>query len=158
MTEVATRGPWLCRRMTQAARALAPPALRLALALPFFRSGLTKWDGLLSPSPAARFLFEEEFKLHLFGRLYDLPAPGALAVAVGAAEIILPTLLLFGLATRCSAWSLLGMTAVIQLIVPDGWASFHLPWAAMALALIATGPGRFSVDHLFERNAKRASA
>jgi putative oxidoreductase len=40
------------------------------------------------------------------------------------------------------------MTAVIQLIVPDGWANFHLPWATMAMALIAIGPGRVSLDHL----------
>jgi putative oxidoreductase len=39
------------------------------------------------------------------------------------------------------------MTAVIQLIVPDGWANFHLPWATMAIALIAIGPGRLSLDH-----------
>ena len=46
-----------------------------------------------------------------------------------------------------SALGLLGMTAVIQLIVPDGWANFHLPWATMAIALIAIGPGRLSLDH-----------
>ncbi len=43
---------------------VAPPLLRIALAVPFFKSGLTKWDGFLSLSPSAAYLFEEEFKLH----------------------------------------------------------------------------------------------
>lgn len=125
----------------------APLFLRVALALPFFKSGLTKWDGFLSLSPAASFLFQEEFKLHLFGQIYDLPSPDVLAFASGSAEIIFPILLTLGLGTRLSALGLLGMTAVIQLIVPDGWANFHLPWATMAIALIAIGPGRLSLDH-----------
>lgn len=133
--------------MARAASIAAPLLLRVALALPFFRSGLTKWDGFLSLSPAASFLFEEEFKLHILGQVYDLPAPDVLAFASGSAEIALPILLVLGLATRFSALGLLGMTAVIQLIVPDGWANFHLPWATMAIALIAIGPGRLSLDH-----------
>ncbi|HEY9271447.1 DoxX family protein [Achromobacter sp.] len=132
----------------KAAGAAAPLLLRLALALPFFRSGLTKWDGFLSLSPATNFLFEEEFKLHVFGQAYGLPFPGLLALAAGTAEIVLPVLLVLGLATRLGALGLLAMTAVIQLVVPQGWANFHLPWAAMALALIAIGPGRASLDHL----------
>jgi putative oxidoreductase len=130
------------------ASSIAPLFLRAALALPFFKSGLTKWDGFLSLSPATNFLFEEEFKLHVFGKAYDLPAPDQLAFVSGSAEIILPILLIFGFATRFSALGLLGMTAVIQLIVPDGWANFHLPWATMAIALVAIGPGRISLDHL----------
>lgn len=133
--------------MTKAAAIAAPLFLRGALALPFFKSGLTKWDGFLSLSPAASFLFEEEFKLHILGQVYDLPAPDMLAFASGSAEIIFPILLILGLGTRFSALGLLGMTAVIQLIVPDGWANFHLPWTTMAIALIAVGPGRLSLDH-----------
>ncbi|MBA8907556.1 DoxX family protein [Aminobacter ciceronei] len=131
-----------------AAYGIAPLALRIALAVPFFRSGLTKWDGFLSLSPAASFLFEEQFKLHIFGNVYDIPAPDTLALFDGAAEIVLPILLVIGLATRFSALGLLAMTGVIQLVVPDGWANFHLPWAAMAIALIAIGPGPLSIDHL----------
>lgn len=125
----------------------APFLLRVALALPFFKSGLTKWNGFLSLSQTTSFLFQEEFKLHIFGQVYDLPAPGVLAFASGSAEIIIPVLLILGIATRLSALSLLCMTAVIQLIVPNGWANFHLPWATMATALIAIGPGRVSLDH-----------
>ncbi|WP_023873402.1 MULTISPECIES: DoxX family protein [Pandoraea] len=133
--------------MAKAAGMAAPLFLRVALALPFFKSGLTKWDGFLSLSPAASFLFQEEFKLHILGQVYDLPFPDVLAFASGSGEIIFPILLILGLATRFSALGLLGMTAVIQLIVPEGWANFHLPWATMAIALIAIGPGRLSLDH-----------
>ena len=137
--------------LARAASIAAPLFLRVALALPFFKSGLTKWDGFLSLSPSASFLFEEEFKLHILGHVYDLPAPDQLAFASGSAEIGLPVLLVLGLATRLGALGLLCMTAVIQLIVPDGWANFHLPWATMAIALIAIGPGRLSLDHWIGR-------
>jgi putative oxidoreductase len=40
------------------------------------------------------------------------------------------------------------MTAVIQLVFPDGWLAYHLPWGAMALALIAIGPGALSLDRM----------
>ncbi|MEO6781626.1 MAG: DoxX family protein [Bradyrhizobium sp.] len=128
--------------------AVAPPVLRIALALPFFRSGLTRWDRFLSLSPSAAYLFEEEFKLHIFGGEYGFPAPLVVAHVVGIAEIILPILLVLGLATRLTALGLLLMTAVIQLVVPDGWANFHLYWAALALAIIALGPGPLSLDCL----------
>ena len=131
----------------------APPLARVALALPFLRSGLTRWDGFPNLSPATTFLFEEQFRLHVLGASYPLPWPGVLAYAVGCAEIILPALLLAGLATRFSALGLLLMTAVIQLVFPDGWANFHLYWAALALAIMALGPGRLSMDHLIWRRA-----
>ena len=133
--------------------AIAPLALRVALAIPFYLSGLTKWKAFLSLSPTAVFLFEENFKLHIFGGLYDLPAPALLAWLDGVGEIVLPVFLIFGFATRLSALALLGMTAVIQLVVPDGWISYHLPWAAMALSLIALGPGPISVDAMIRRFA-----
>src|SRR2546425_2980629 len=97
---------WLGR----VAPVLAPPLLRIALAVPFFKSGLTKWDGFLSLSPAAEYLFEEEFKLHIFGQAYDFPLPAAVAFVNGLAEIVLPVLLVLGLATRISAFGLLIMT------------------------------------------------
>lgn len=133
---------------------LAPPIVRIALALPFLRSGMTKWDGFLSLSAGAEYLFEEQFKLHLFGGVYDLPAPDKLAFLVGIAEIALPILLLVGLGTRLAALGLLAMTAVIQLVVPDGWANFHLYWAALALAAMALGGGLLSLDHWLGRRAR----
>jgi len=69
----------------------------------------------------------------------------------GVLEILLPVLLLLGLATRISALGLLIMTGVIELVVPEAWATYHLPWAAMALALIALGAGPLSLDYLMTR-------
>ncbi|MEO6031506.1 MAG: DoxX family protein [Burkholderiaceae bacterium] len=139
------------RRLARVAAIIAPPLLRIALAVPFFRSGLTRWDGFGSLSPTAAYLFEQEFKLHLFGGAYGFPAPLVVAHLVGAAEIILPILLVLGLGTRFVALGLLAMTGVIQLVVPEGWANFHLLWAATAVAIIAIGPGRLSIDHLLDR-------
>ncbi len=136
-------------------RAIAPPVVRVALALPFLRSGLTRWDPFPTLSLGTQFLFENQFKLHLFGRLVDIPAPLAAAWLTAAAEIALPMLLLLGLATRFSALGLLFMTGVIQLVVPEGWANFHLYWAGLALALIALGPGPLSLDALFAKRARK---
>jgi putative oxidoreductase len=141
--------------MARFAGLVAPPLLRVALAVPFFRSGLTKWDGFLALSPSAQFLFEEEFKLHLFGATYDFPIPDTMAFIDSVAEIVLPILLILGLATRLTALGLLIMTGVIQLVVPEGWANFHLPWAALAVAIIAIGPGHLSLDHLVARFIER---
>lgn len=123
-------------------------ALRVALAVPFYKSGLTKWDGFLQLSGGAEFLFGSEFKLHILGNQYPYPFPMAAAYAAGTAEIVLPILLVLGLFTRFAALGLLAMTAVIQITVPEGWANFHLPWAAMALTLVVFGPGRIALDAL----------
>lgn len=122
--------------------------LRIALAIPFYRSGITKWQGFLKLSDTPVFLFTDEFKLHLFGRTFDYPFPVLMAWSSSIAEIVLPVLLVIGLGTRISALMLLAMTALIQLTIPDGWANFHLPWTAMALAVMTFGPGRISADHL----------
>jgi putative oxidoreductase len=148
-----TSGPLgLVRALNQrAARvpvSLIQLVLRVALAVPFWHSGLTKWDGFLRLSDSAVFLFDQEFRLHLFGGSYAYPAPATLAFLTACAEIVLPILLVFGLATRFAALAVLLMTGVIQLTIPDGWANFHLPWAAMALAILAHGPGRISLDHV----------
>jgi putative oxidoreductase len=121
-------------------------ALRFALAVPFFKSGLTKWDGFLTLSNGARYLFTQEFTLHIFGNQYAYPAPILMATLSGIGEIVLPILLVLGLGTRFAAIGILAMTAVIQLTVPEGWANFHLPWAAMALALAVYGGGPLALD------------
>lgn len=130
---------------------LAPPMLRIALALPFFRSGLTRWDGLLSLSPATLYLFENQFKVHVFGGAYGFPAPDTVALLVAVAEITFPILLVIGFATRFAALALLVMTGVIQLVFPDGWANFHLYWASLAVAIMALGAGPVSLDRLISR-------
>ncbi len=133
-------------------RAIAQPsltqlALRIGLAVPFWRSGVNKWDGFLQLNDVAILLFSSEFQLHLPGGPYPFPAPAAMAFAAGSAEILLPILLLLGLATRFAALGLLLMTLVVQLTVPGGW-PLHVAWAAMALGIMAWGPGRLSLDHL----------
>jgi putative oxidoreductase len=126
-------------------------ALRIALAVPFWRSGLTKWDGFLRLSDGARTLFTDEFRLHIFGHEIPYPMPGVVAHLSGIAEICLPILLVLGLGTRYAAAGILVMTGIIQLTEPDGWANFHLPWAAMALTLVVFGPGRAALDALLRR-------
>ncbi len=68
-----------------------------------------------------------------------------------AAEILLPILLVFGLATRFAALGLLAMTIIVQLTVPDGW-PVHVTWAAMTLGIMAWGPGRILLDHLIKEH------
>ena len=132
-------------------RWVAPPMLRIALALPFLRSGHTRWDGFLSLSPATLYLFENQFKLHVLGAAYGFPAPDIVAFIVATAEVTLPVLLLLGLATRVAALALLVMTGVIQLVFPDGWANFHLYWASLAVGIMALGPGTLSLDRAIAR-------
>lgn len=127
---------------------VAPPVMRVALALPFFRSGLTRWDGFLHVSDATKFLFSDMFKLHIMGAEYPIPLPELVSTLTAIGEIVLPLMLLAGLGTRFAALGLLAMTAVIQLVQPDGWANFHLYWAALALGIIATGPGAVSLDRM----------
>jgi len=137
--------------MVWSAALVAPLVLRFALATPFFRSGLTRWDGFLAFNPSTVYLFTEEFKLHILGGAYAFPAPATIGFLTGVAEITLPILLVLGVFTRFTALGLLIMTAVIQLVMPDGWANFHLPWAGLALAIIAIGPGPVSLDWLLGR-------
>jgi putative oxidoreductase len=143
--------------LTKAATVAAPPVLRVALALPFLRSGLTRWDRPFHLAPSTLYLFEEEFQLHLFGHAYPFPAPDTVALITAVAELTLPALLLLGLATRWTALGLLVMTGVIELTAPEGGLNFHLPWAAMALAIIALGPGPLSLDRLIRKVAERGS-
>jgi putative oxidoreductase len=121
--------------------------LRIALATPFWRSGINKWDGFLQLNDVAVLLFTSEFKLHLPGGPYSFPAPEVMAFLVACAEILFPVLLVLGLATRLAAFALLLMTLVVELTVPDGW-PVHVTWAAMALGITAWGPGRLSLDYL----------
>ncbi|KAA0686917.1 DoxX family protein [Neorhizobium sp. P12A] len=136
-------------------RAIAQPILvqavvRLALAVPFWKSGILKWDGFLQLNDTAITLFTDEFMLHLPGGPYPYPAPEVMAFLSGVAEITFPVLLVVGFATRFAATGLLFMTLIVELTVPDGW-PIHITWAAMALSLMAWGPGKLSLDHLFGR-------
>lgn len=136
-------------------QAVASPSLvqlvtRLALAIPFWRSGMLKWSGFLKLSDTATTLFTDEFMLHLPGGPYHYPLPTIMAFLSGSGEILFPILLVLGLGTRFAALGLLFMTAVVELTVPDGW-PIHITWAAMALGLMAYGPGQASLDHLLSK-------
>jgi putative oxidoreductase len=133
-----------------AAPSVAQLALRLALAVPFWRSGILKWDGFLKLSETAVTLFSDEFMLHLPGGPYHYPAPAATAFLSGSGEILFPILLVLGLGTRFAALGLLVMTLIVELTVPDGW-PVHITWAAMALGIMCWGPGRFAIDHVIGR-------
>jgi putative oxidoreductase len=149
---------WIGLLADQASRlvqAIALPSLvqlvmRVALAVPFWRSGILKWNGFLKLSDTAITLFTDEFMLHLPGGPYHFPAPAVTAFLSGSGEIVFPVLLVLGFATRFAALGLLLMTVIVELTVPDGW-PVHITWAAMALGIMAWGPGRISADHLLRR-------
>ncbi|WAC75948.1 DoxX family protein [Roseateles sp. SL47] len=129
---------------------LAQWLLRVAVAVPFLKSGLLKWNGFLQLNDVAITLFTDEFQLHLPGGPYPFPAPAVVAFLSGCGEVVLPLMLIAGLGTRLAAFGLMAMTLVIQLTVPDGW-PVHLTWFAMAFAIAAWGPGPTSLDHFAAR-------
>ena len=134
---------------------------RFSIAAGLWKSGQTKIEGLAIDIVDGRFslgwprladsavaLFRDEYKVPLI--------PPELAAPLAAfAEHLLPVLILIGLATRLSALSLLGMTAVIQIFVYPGAYPSHGVWAAALLYLVATGPGAVSIDHWLARRYAR---
>lgn len=120
--------------------ALALLALRVFPAMVFWQSGRTKVDGF-QIKDGTWYLFEHEYALPLI-------PPDWAAVLATAAEHVFPVLLLIGLFTRFSALALLGMTAVIQIFVYPGAWIVHGLWAACFLALLARGPGAWSLDRV----------
>ncbi|MNE55822.1 hypothetical protein D3C80_1506850 [compost metagenome] len=90
----------------------------------------------------------------MFQSEYHVPllSPEIAAYLAAFAEHLFPVLILVGFATRFSALALLGMTLTIQLFVyPDAYPT-HGTWAAILLYLMATGPGKLSIDHLIARH------
>lgn len=112
--------------------------LRVFAGLVFWQSGRTKVEGL-TIKDSTWFLFEQEYAL-------PLVPPELAAVLATTAEHLLPLALFAGLLTRLSALGLLAMVAVIQIFVyPGAWVTHGL-WASALFALLALGPGRFSLD------------
>ncbi|MEI6001069.1 DoxX family protein [Paraburkholderia bengalensis] len=139
-------------RLSRIVQSLAQPwltqlVLRIALSVPFWKSGILKWHGFLQLNETAIYLFTGEFKLHLPGGPYPFPAPAVFAFLSGCGEVFFPVLLVLGFGTRFAAVGILLMTCIIELTVPDGW-PIHLTWAAMALGIVAWGPGKISIDQL----------
>jgi putative oxidoreductase len=122
-------------------------AARVFPAVVFWQSARTKVDGF-SIKDSTYFLFEHVYALPLIPH-----APAAVLATV--AEHVLPVLLILGVFARFSALGLLIMTAVIQVFVfPDAWVTHGL-WAAALLVIVAQGPGRLSLDHLFGLDASK---
>lgn len=117
--------------------------LRVGVAVPFFLSGRTKVEGLLTITPSTRYLFAEEYRVPLL-------SPDLAAALATYAEHILPILLVVGFLTRPAAFGLLAMTLVIQLfVIPGGWPA-HLLWAGPLVYLLARGPGLASLDRVLK--------
>jgi len=138
------RGHALWSVVTQAlnaAQPLAALAARVYLAQVFFLSGLTKirdWETTL-------LLFTEEYKVPLL-------SPQLAAISGTAGELVLPVLLLLGLAGRFSALglSVVNAVAVISLaeIAPAALQQ-HITWGVLLAALAVHGVGKWSVDCLW---------
>jgi len=127
---------------------LALLAARCYVAWAFFSSGLTKlrdWDSTL-------LLFEYE---------YEVPVlPYELAAYLGtAAEIVLPLLLIIGLASRFSALGLffVNIVAVISLeeIAPAAF-SEHILWGMLLALVVIFNGGRFAVDRIVKQKVMPA--
>jgi putative oxidoreductase len=128
-------------QMLNAAQPLAALAARVYLAQVFFLSGLTKirdWETTL-------LLFTEEYKVPLL-------SPQLAAISGTAGELVLPVLLLLGLAGRFSALglSVVNVVAVVSLaeIAPAALQQ-HITWGVLLAALALYGVGRWSVDCLW---------
>jgi putative oxidoreductase len=120
------------------AQPLAQLAARLYVGHAFFLSGLTKirdWDTTLA-------LFMDEYHVPL------LPANVA-AVMGTAGELVLPVLLVLGLAGRFAAAGLfvINAVAVVSLMEIAGPAlQQHVFWGSLLIGLLLWGPGRWSLD------------
>jgi len=120
------------------ARPLAALLARAYIAQVFFLSGLTKirdWDTTL-------LLFTEEYKVPLL-------SSEVAAVLGTAGELVLPVLLLIGLAGRLAALglSVVNVMAVLSLsdITPAALQQ-HTTWGVLLAALALYGVGKWSVD------------
>lgn len=135
------RGLALWQRVTHAldlAQPAAALAARVYLAQAFFLAGLTKvrdWDTTI-------LLFTEEYHVPLL-------SPALAAIAGTTGELVLPVLLLLGLAGRFAALglSVVNVVAVISLaeIAPAALQQ-HITWGVLLAALAIYGLGKWSLD------------
>lgn len=144
----------LYRTTTQTFEAWAPSvlgvALRIWLAMIFFKSGLTKiasWDTTL-------VLFQYEYQVPLL-------SPVLAAYAGAAAELVLPVLLVLGLFTRLSAAALFAFNAVAAISYPDiseAGMKDHVHWGMLLTVPLALGGGCFALDYLWQRLRQQRAA
>jgi putative oxidoreductase len=120
-------------------------ATRVWVSSEFLQSGwlkITSWQNTV-------FLFENEYRVPL------LP-PGLAAVAGTAGELVLPVLLIAGVAGRLSAAGLfavnvMAVVSYAHVLLTEGFEAAvgqHYLWGFALLVLAVFGPGRLSVDHV----------
>lgn len=113
--------------------------LRVCIADVFIKSGLTKIQDFSSTIA----LFENEYKVPVI-------SPMLAAVSGTMAEMILPALLVAGIASRPTALALFVFNIVAVVSYPDISAAGvqdHVLWGTMILVVAFFGAGRFSMDH-----------
>ena len=130
-------------RLLDALQPLAALLARLYVAQVFFLSGLTKlrdWGTTVA-------LFTDEYKVPFL-------SPAVAAFLGTAGELVLPVLLVVGLAGRFSALGLFVVNAVAVIalseIAPAAMVQ-HILWGTLLAALAIYGLGPWSVDRLIKR-------
>ena len=129
--------------LLNALQPVAALAARVYVAQVFFLSGLTKlrdWGTTVA-------LFTDEYKVPL------LP-PTVAAVLGTAGELVLPVLLVLGLAGRFSALGLFLVNAVAVIALAEiapAALQQHILWGALLAALAIYGMGPWSLDRWFKR-------
>ncbi len=122
---------------------VADLAMRIWIGNVFFKSGLTKiqsWDSTV-------FLFENIYKVPML-------SPTVAAGLGTAAELVLPVMLVFGLAGRAVAGALFAFNIIAVVSHPDMSAAGvvqHQVWGIIMLALMLRGPGAISIDHFVRK-------
>jgi putative oxidoreductase len=159
-------------QLDRAGDSLVPVLARLSFAavllVYFWASGLTKLDGLFTPSLGA---YAQIFPRAMEAAGFDASQMGAmrtLIVLAGSwAELILPAMIVLGLATRLAALGMIGFVVVQSLtdIIGHGASAGTIGawfdrasdalildqralWMVVLLTLVLKGAGPFSLDHL----------
>lgn len=132
---------------------LALLLMRLWVAIALWRAGVVK----IADPASTQMLFES---------LYHVPllAPGIAAVLGTWIELITPWLLGLGIAGRVTALFLFVYNLIAVISYPDLWPhgfwsglmnlgdfTDHKVWAMMLLAVVAWGPGKWSVDGVLKK-------
>ncbi len=130
-------------RLLNALQPLAALLARLYIAQVFFLSGLTKlrdWDTTVA-------LFTDEYKVPFL-------SPALAAMMGTAGELVLPVLLVLGLAGRFSALGLFVVNAVAVVALSDiapAALQQHILWGTLLAALAIYGLGPWALDRWFKR-------
>jgi putative oxidoreductase len=121
----------------------------------FYFSGRLKFDNYLNDDWASTlFLFEE---------VHPVPfIPSNIAAIMGTmGELVLSSLLFFGLFSRFTAFGLLIMTGVIELSFQYNPSDSdyttnpaHIMWALLLAVILSRGAGKFSLDRMIFRRGK----